>query len=150
MDTAVHQPLRFVIPSDLTHVCHVQTQILDELARHHFGPNATFAIKLALEEALINAAKHGNHLDPAKMVRVQATITPRQAEIIVEDEGCGFDRSCIPDPTTDENLHKLHGRGIMLMEAYMDEIQWSCGGRRVRMVRKNDETRRIPGTSVAT
>jgi serine/threonine-protein kinase RsbW len=138
MDTAVNTPLRFVIRSELAEIRPVQSRILEEVTRRHFGPNSTFAIKLSLEEALINAVKHGNRLDPGKMVRVQATITPEQAEIIVEDEGCGFDRSCVPDPTADENLQKLHGRGIMLMEAYMDEIQWSCKGRRVRMVRRND------------
>jgi anti-sigma regulatory factor (Ser/Thr protein kinase) len=43
----------------------------------------------------------------------------------------------VPDPTSDENLERLHGRGILLMEAYMDQVQWLAGGRRVRLVRKN-------------
>lgn len=138
MSMALDTSLRFCIPSDLAQLRQVQERILDETDRHHFGPNSTFAIKISLEEALINAVKHGNKQDPSKHVRVEATITPQQAEIIIEDEGCGFDRSRVPDPTADENLYKLHGRGVMLMEAYMHEVQWSCGGRRVRMVRRND------------
>ncbi len=97
------------------------------------------ALNLALDEALINAIKHGNKCDPRKNVHVEASITPEEAEIIVEDEGEGFDRRCVPDPTAPENLHRLHGRGILLMEAYMNQIEYTHGGRRVRMVLRNGE-----------
>ena len=49
-----------------------------------------------------------------------------------------LDRTNVPDPTSDENLERLHGRGILLMEAYMHNIEWSNKGRRVRMVRRNE------------
>lgn len=132
------KPLRFIIPSDFAEGRLVQKRILDEVARHHFGEDATFAIRLSLEEALINAIKHGNKLDPRKKVTVEAEVTPDHIEIEIEDEGPGFDRSSVPDPTSEENLERLHGRGILLMEAYMTEVEWTRGGRRVRMVRKND------------
>jgi serine/threonine-protein kinase RsbW len=142
MDTALDTPLRFVIHSDFAEGRQVQHAILEGIARHHFGPDATFAIRLALEEALINAIKHGNKFDPNKVVRVEASITPQVAEIIIEDEGTGFQRACIPDPTTDENVERLHGRGVMLIESYMDEVNWQSGGRRIRMVRRNDDAGR--------
>ena len=106
--------------------------------RSSFDDNAQFALKLALEEALINAVKHGNKLDPAKRVRGRATVTADRAEIVVQDEGVGFTRVAIPDPTLEENLEKTSGRGILLIEAYMDEVQWSDQGRRVRMVKHNN------------
>jgi serine/threonine-protein kinase RsbW len=137
LDTA----LQFIIPSDYPEVRVVQNRVLDEVERCNYGPDAVWAIKLALEEALINAIKHGNKLDRSKKIRIEVSVTPEQAEIVVEDEGDGFDRACVPDPTAEENLERLHGRGILLMEAYMNEVQWSLGGRRVRMVRKNENNR---------
>jgi serine/threonine-protein kinase RsbW len=135
---ALDKPLRFIIPSVFVEGHHVQKRILDEVAKNHYSEDATFAIRLSLDEALINAIKHGNKLDPNKKVIVEAKITPDHAEIVVEDEGPGFDRSSVPDPTCEENLERLHGRGILLMEAYMTEVEFTRGGRRVRLVRKND------------
>ena len=51
--------------------------------------------------------------------------------------GPAFERSCVPDPTADENLYKCSGRGILLIEAYMNSVKWDRGGRRVRMVKEN-------------
>lgn len=133
MDTSLH----FVISSDFAEGREVQDRILEELGRYHYYPDAMFAIRLALEEAIINAIKHGNKFDRSKKVRVEATVTADQAEISIEDEGPGFDRQQVPDPTADENLHRLHGRGILLIEAYMNEVQWQRGGRRLIMIRRN-------------
>jgi serine/threonine-protein kinase RsbW len=135
---ALDKPLRFIIPSVNVEGHHVQKRILDEVARHQYSDDAAFAISLSLEEAMINAIKHGNKEDPSKKVMVEAQVTPDQVEIVIEDEGPGFDRSSVPDPTSDENLERLHGRGILLMEAYMTKVEFSRGGRRVRMIRKND------------
>src|SRR5258706_6227977 len=130
--------LRFIIPSNFLEGRAIQKRIMDEVAAHHFNEDAVFAIKLALEEALINAIKHGNKEDPHKKVRIQARVTDQEAEIIIEDEGPGFDRSNVPDPTTEENLERLHGQGILMMKANMHVIEWSNNGRKVRMVRKKD------------
>ena len=133
------KPLTFTIPSDFAAGREVQRAILDEVDRHKFTTHSTFAIKLALEEALINAIKHGNKLDPAKHVHIEAKVTPRQCEITIEDEGPGFARCDVPDPTLAENLEKCSGRGILLIEAYMNRAEWTKGGRRVRMIKKNEE-----------
>jgi serine/threonine-protein kinase RsbW len=70
-------------------------------------------------------------------VTVEARISSRRAEITIEDQGPGFNRSVVPDPTAEENLCKCSGRGILLMETYMNSVKWSKHGRRVRMVRIN-------------
>jgi len=132
-------PLRFTIRSDFQEGHEVQKRILDDVEKAGFNSTSTFAIKLALEEALINAIKHGNKLDPGKQVVIEARVTPAETEIIIEDEGKGFQRDCVPDPTLEENLDKCSGRGILLMEAYMNRVEWSRGGRRVRMVKKNED-----------
>ncbi|HSU66814.1 MAG TPA: ATP-binding protein, partial [Tepidisphaeraceae bacterium] len=83
--------LVFTIPSEFDAGRDVQNQILDDVRRNGFEGNCFFAINLALEEALTNAIRHGNRLDPRKKVYVEAKVSRRQAEIIVEDEGPGFD-----------------------------------------------------------
>ena len=134
----VNGSLRFEFLSNFDTGCDVQTQILKEVERHGFNPNSLFATRLALEEAMVNAIKHGNKLDPKKKVIVEAKVTRNRVEIEIEDQGPGFDRKCVPDPTADENLCKCSGRGILLIEAYMNSVTWSHGGRRVRMVRYNE------------
>jgi serine/threonine-protein kinase RsbW len=131
------KPLKFTIGSDLGQEREVQDRILEAVERAGYNSQSTFAIKLALEEALINAIKHGNKLDPAKKVQIEAKVEPRRTQITIEDEGPGFDRSCVPDPTADENLCKCSGRGILLIEAYMDSVRWSKNGRRLTMVKMN-------------
>jgi serine/threonine-protein kinase RsbW len=130
--------LHFEFPSDFDTGCEVQQRILDEVARHGFNTNSIFATRLALEEALVNAIKHGNKLDPGKKVIVDARVTRDRVEIEVEDQGPGFDRRSVPDPTAEENLCKCSGRGILLIEAYMNSVTWSRGGRRVHLTRLND------------
>ncbi len=133
-----HAPMTFTIRSDFSAGHDVQKRILDAVEKAGFNSQSTFAIKLALEEALINAIKHGNKLDLKKNVHIEASVTPTVTEITIEDEGPGFERTSVPDPTLEENLDKCSGRGILLMEAYMNRVEWSQGGRRVHMVKKNE------------
>jgi len=131
------KPLIFTIPSDLSASRDVHKTIMDRVEAQHYDEQSTFAIRLALEEGLMNAIKHGNKLDPKKTVHVEAKVTAKATEITIEDQGKGFHRDTVPDPCAEENLLKCSGRGILLMEAYMDEVKYSQGGRRVRMVKKN-------------
>ena len=131
------RPLVFTIPSDLAASRDVHKAIMDRVESLKYGEQSSFAIRLALEEGLMNAIKHGNKLDPAKTVYVEAKVTPRSTQITIEDQGKGFSRSDVPDPCASENLLKCSGRGILLMEAYMDKVQYTRGGRRVKMVKKN-------------
>ena len=129
--------LKFDIASDFMKGRDVQQRILEAVGAHAYHENAVFAIKLALDEAMINAIKHGNKLDPHKRVRIEANISPQLAEIIIEDEGPGFDPASVPDPTLEENLEKTGGRGLLLILAYMTSAEWSNAGRRLRMTRVN-------------
>ncbi|MCU1303484.1 MAG: putative anti-sigma regulatory factor, serine/threonine protein kinase [Candidatus Sulfotelmatobacter sp.] len=93
-------------------------------------------VEIALREALANAIIHGNHEDPQKHVHVRFRCKPDEVSIAVKDEGRGFDISTITDPTAPENTESVHGRGIYLMKAFMDEVRFEEGGVVVRM-RKN-------------
>jgi serine/threonine-protein kinase RsbW len=133
-------PVKATIASDFSAGFEViQQQILDAAEQHGFKEQCLFAIKIAVEEALVNAIKHGNKLDPTKRVVIEAAISPGEAEICIEDEGPGFDRTSVPDPLAEENLEKPSGRGILLIESYMNHVSWDHGGRRVRMVKKNND-----------
>ena len=126
-----------VIRSDPRQICVAQRVIMKELERCHFRQEDTFAIKLALEEALANAVKHGNCCDPQKRVTVRFSITDEKAVIIVRDEGGGFVPERVPDPTSPDRLSLPNGRGIMLMRAYMDEVCYRDDGREVYFVKRS-------------
>ena len=134
--SAAVEPMVFVIPSDPTATRDVQQQVVGRAQAMGYGEQDVFAIRLALEEGMMNAIKHGNKLDRSKTVRIEAKVTPAIVEITVEDQGSGFQRTAVPDPCCEENLLKCSGRGILLMEAYMDKVQYSRGGRRVKMVKR--------------
>ena len=94
---------------------------------------------VALDEAFVNAVKHGNKFDAAKNVRIVADITPKEARFTIEDEGEGFDVSAIPDPTDIKNLFKTSGRGVMFMYNIMDEVAYNTKGNRITMVKKSEK-----------
>ena len=108
--------------------------LLDAARQRQFDESSRFAIRLALEEALSNAFKHGNKNDPAKVVRMQYSIEGDTIEIQIEDEGEGFDPTAVPDPTQQENLEIPAGRGIVLMRSFMSEVSFDPPGNRVRMI----------------
>ncbi len=114
-----------------------EMEILADVRRHRFCEEAEFAIKLALEEAMTNAVKHGNCNDASKQITVYFFVDDERAEIIVCDEGCGFEPGGVPDPTENDRLTLPNGRGIMLMRAYMDEVEYRCNGREVCLVKLN-------------
>ncbi|MGN6625022.1 MAG: ATP-binding protein [Tepidisphaeraceae bacterium] len=138
VETRYGTSMKFVIPADYVHGREVQARILDEVAKFKYNSDSVFAIKLSLEEALVNAIKHGNKLDATKKVYIEALVGPKQTELSIEDEGPGFERQCVPDPTSEENLEKSSGRGILLIEAYMSSVAWTHNGRRMHMIKRND------------
>src|SRR5262245_35325500 len=107
------------IPSDLDEAHRVQAEI-EQALQGHFSEAEIFGIKLAVEEALVNAVKHGNQMDPGKFVRVSYLVQSGAFEISIRDEGPGFDPSDVPDPTAPENLERPCGRGLLLMRHYMN------------------------------
>ncbi len=110
-------------------------QLVDEIEASSFDESDVFAIHLALEEALTNASKHGNGLDPAKKVIVRYSISDAGFDITVTDEGPGFTVDELPDPRDEENLFKYGGRGVLLMQSYMDVVDFNEKGNEVHMVK---------------
>lgn len=129
---------KLIFPSKLSEVPAAQQAIVNAAKTAGFGDKALFAIRLALDEALTNAVRHGNASDPSKNVTVEFTPAPQHFSITIEDEGPGFVPDDIPDPTAEENLGRPHGRGVMLMRAYMTDVQFNDRGNRVTLIKQVD------------
>ena len=120
----------------------VERAILAAVERHGYSKASVFAIRLALEEAVVNAFKHGHKELPDHVpVHVVYAVGPDEVRISIEDQGPGFNPGDVPDPTLDENLQVPSGRGLMLIRAYMSEVSHDKDGNRLSMVyrRPTDE-----------
>jgi serine/threonine-protein kinase RsbW len=95
-----------------------------------------FGVRMALEEAGVNAIKHGHRGDPTKRVWIAYQVTPEQVLLEVEDEGPGFDPSQVPDPLAEENLERSSGRGLHLMRCYMDWLRFNDRGNRLTLCKR--------------
>lgn len=126
---------QLVIASNLAEVKTVQNEIVPQVERGAFSSEAIFAIRLALDEAVSNAIRHGNDNDPAKTVTVDYQIESDRVRIQVCDQGPGFRPNDLPDPTNPENLCEPHGRGVMLIRAYMTEVTFNATGNCVTMIK---------------
>jgi len=122
-----------IIQSDSTESRRVQDEIEQHLRAHQYSERDIFSIKLALEEALVNAIKHGNQLDKQKKVHIHYKVTSSRFDVRITDEGGGFDPGDVPDPTAVENLERPSGRGLMLMRHYMNEVCYNDNGTTVVM-----------------
>lgn len=131
-----------VVPSALRHAKLPENRILRELVRCGYDEDMTFGIKLALEEAITNAVKHGNCNDAKKRLFIRYYVDPARTVIMVRDEGCGFCPDAVPDPTAEENLERPNGRGIMLMQSYMTKVRFNQAGNEVWMLKERQD--RLP------
>ena len=118
-------------------------------------------VGVALEEALLNAFYHGNLEVSSKLreednrkyvelalrrcrevpykhrrISVLASLSRSEAVFVIRDEGPGFDPSTLPDPTDPDYLERPHGRGLMLMRTFMNEVTYNATGNEVRMVKR--------------
>lgn len=135
--------------SEKSEVPAVREEVASLLVGLGYGQRDVFAVRLATEEALLNAIEHGNQCDRTKRVTVAYDLDPQKAEITVTDEGRGFEPGSVPDCTATDNLTKPRGRGIALMRGFMDSVEFGEKGNTVRLVKFNsasggkpaDETR---------
>jgi len=123
------------IPSDTAEARRIQDEIEQLLQARRATDQEIFSVRLALEEALVNAIKHGNQMDRGKKVYISYRFVSDRLEVHITDEGGGFDPSDVPDPTAVENLERPCGRGLMLMRHYMTEVVYNERGNGVCMAK---------------
>ena len=97
--------------------------------------HSRYLIKLGLHEAIVNAVKHGNNLDPKKNVRVRRIITPKWCVWQIQDQGNGLEIK-----NRNYNLPKktssVCGRGLYIINECFDDIRWSNKGNRLQLALK--------------
>jgi len=123
------------VPSDVSFI----EEAVELVAGHlevHFADRRTvrFNMRVALSEALSNAILYGNAGDPKKRVAVRVMFGRTEIEMVVEDEGPGFDPRSVPDPTTPERLTSPDGRGIYLIQRLVDEVRYNEKGNAICMI----------------
>lgn len=107
---------------------------------HSNGVEQCDALQIAFEEALTNAIVHGNKNDINKNVNITFNIDCEKVEIIIEDEGRGFDYclAMIGLTESQDNIYKDSGRGIFLISLYTDDFYYENDGRKIVMIKYRD------------
>ena len=132
----VRERIEFELPSDLSlmngvlHYLHERTSKLGLINPERSN------LFIALDEAFVNAVKHGNKNDHQKLVRITAELSAEEARFTIEDEGDGFDINEIPNPLDPANLFKTSGRGVLLIYNIMDEVRYNERGNRLTMIKR--------------
>ncbi len=134
----VHEKIEFELPSDLALMNGVLEYLQERVAKLGLIRPDRSNLFVALDEAFVNAVKHGNKNDPTKLLKISAELSPKEASFTVEDEGEGFNVREIPDPCDPENLFRTSGRGVLLIYNIMDEVEYNAQGNRVKMVKRPD------------
>lgn len=119
--------------------CELIRSVVSELETRGWTESDMFAIHMALEESIMNAIKHGNKCDPAKQVTVRFQLFEDRFEVVIRDQGAGFRLEDVPDPTLEENLENTSGRGVMLIQQFMDQVEYQDGGCQVAMLKRRSQ-----------
>jgi len=122
------------IPSKIENLTIVEKAVDEISAEYNLNSELYGNILIATIEAANNAILHGNQLDENKNVDIIFIIENKFLTITIKDQGKGFDFKGVPDPTAPENIEKINGRGIFLMERLADQISFYEKGSKVELV----------------
>jgi len=131
------------LPSEVTAISPFVDKLMLLLRNGGCIPEGVSDVEIALREALANAIIHGNHEDRRKHVHVTCRCEHDEVSIAVKDEGKGFDINNVPDPTAPENIRSVHGRGIHVIRALMDEVHFEEDGAVIRMRKSAGEAPKL-------
>ena len=123
------------IKSELTNVKGLSKEVLKALDRFKLDHRTLSDVKLAIEEALINAITHGNKSHPDAQVDFSYCIDSEKVSIIIKDQGEGFDYRKIPKAVRKKDISKTSGRGIFLITHVMDDVRFNKSGNQITMVK---------------
>ena len=127
-----------LLDSSLDSVDHAEAAVLKVAEEIGFEEDDLHALGMAVRESMVNAVVHGNRYNARKKVHLKVLQAADHVTIVIADEGEGFEMNQLPDPLADENLLRQSGRGLLLMQAFVDEFQLSKRqptGTEVRMVK---------------
>ena len=136
-DTEI-QAVDTLLDSTLESVDSAESQVLGVAEEVGFGEEELHQIGMAVRESMVNAVVHGNRYSARKKVHLSVSKGAKRLTVVIADEGEGFDVKAIPDPLAEANLLRQSGRGLLLMQAFVDEFQVQKrepSGTEVRMVK---------------
>ena len=126
------------LESTLESVDSAEQLVLAEAQALGLDDDDLYRVGIAIRESMVNAVVHGNRYNSRKKVHLKLVRTADRLTIVIGDEGDGFDPNAVPDPLAGENLLRGSGRGVMLMQSFMDEFEISQRqpqGTEVKMVK---------------
>jgi serine/threonine-protein kinase RsbW len=132
------QEVDTLLDSTLDSVDTAETAVLKVAEEIGFEEDDLHAIGMAVRESMVNAVVHGNRYSARKKVHLRVLKSPDHVTILIGDEGEGFDLSQLPDPLAEENLLRQSGRGLLLIQAFVDEFDLrrrEPSGTEVKMVK---------------
>ena len=111
------------------------TEFVDQLLEPLKKRRNFYIVKLGLHEALVNAVKHGNNLDPHKIIKVKRIITPKWCVWQIQDQGNGLkpDKRLFNLP---KRIDSINGRGLYIIHECFDDVRWSPKGNRLQLALK--------------
>jgi serine/threonine-protein kinase RsbW len=127
-----------LLESNLESVDSAEALAVDAAKGLGMDEDACMDLGLAVREAMVNAVAHGNKYNAEKKVRYVLDARPDSLRITIVDQGEGFDLNKVPDPTQGENLLRGSGRGLLLIQTFVDEFsvkRASTGGAEVTLVK---------------
>jgi CheY-like chemotaxis protein/anti-sigma regulatory factor (Ser/Thr protein kinase) len=162
LDSLTEVESHFVLENDISLVAPLVGHLEEQLARMKLSePSGLILLGVALHEALTNAILHGNlelsstmrETDEKEYYRlardrreqepyrdrrvfVTSTMTRHEAVFVVRDEGNGFDPDLLPDPTDPSNLGRVSGRGLLLIQTFMDRVEHNETGNQITMAKR--------------
>ena len=127
-----------LLDSTLDSVDEAESAVLEVAQEIGFDEDELHALGMAVRESMVNAVAHGNRYSARKKVHLTVSKASDHLTVVIADEGEGFDLSSLPDPLAEENLLRQSGRGLLLIQAFVDEFQVrrrEPSGTEVRMVK---------------
>jgi serine/threonine-protein kinase RsbW len=127
-----------LLESTLDSVDEAETLVIDIATKAGLSEDDLHKLGMAVREAMVNAVVHGNRYNLKKKVHLSIENNPDRLTVTITDEGDGFDFAHLPDPLAEENLLRQSGRGLLLIRAFVDEVNLELApplGTEVRMVK---------------
>ncbi len=122
------------LPADVNAISPIVEEVMGIVTEMGCAAGQEFEVELSVREALANAIRHGTNNDPSKEVQISVACDRDQGMlIVVSDPGPGFDPEKLPSCVQGENIFSTHGRGIFLINRYMDDVQFKKGGTEIHM-----------------
>lgn len=116
------QKVDTLLDSSLDSVDTAEAEVLKVAESTGFDEDDLHALGMAVRESMVNAVVHGNRYSSRKKVHLQVYQADDHIAIVIADEGEGFELTQLPDPLAEENLLRQSGRGLLLIQAFVDEF----------------------------